>query len=510
MFRLIKRMRKALRLFRYKMLLSFFAFIRVFIIWLFVYFYINYRQSNLDRFTYHLINLQNQYEESNRNIQEFVINGHQDSAVYLGNRGKDIEDFDSNVHVILADLDQIKQEAGKNFVLISDSLEVIGKLQQQLIDTVGVLRAYYISRGFKDYGAEGKMDFYARFLEDSTPILKTDILMLRRSEKDFMLLGDGKYVTNFNTLINAELPKFPKTSVTYAALLGYRQAFNDYAAYSQRLGINTGEGTYGSLHAIIHRLDGSYRRVNTKVAAEITRLNRIFKIVLIATFILVVIVSVFLSLVLSSRLTKDIRKLNKYMAAFVRSGFREDPSALEPVSSKIAEIQGLIENFDYLKTTLLQTLADLGTAISEEKQLTESLQASKARLNNQLILTAHQQSELIESRLMFTALLQHTTAAVIFLNSFMEIIFHNAIANSLLQGEGQDIMQGNYLTDCIPDTISPIIADHFKIALSGSETSFSHTLVRNEQVTRVHIGLFPIRDDEKNVFAVLLWGIEEQ
>lgn len=369
------------RSFKTRILLSFFAFIRIFIVWICIYFFINNRQTHLDRFTYHLTVLQNHYAESNRYLQNFILTGFHQPSFYTTGRQKDLDLFEAEQDTILAELNQVKTEAADNHIKVNEQLESLLRLHAGLADTIRVLKQLYYLKGFKDYGAEGDMRRYAHYLEDSCPILKIDILMLRRREKDFMLRDEQKYIDEFNLIAGSQAHKFARSPATLQAIVNYQKYFNAFAGYTERLSINSDSGVYGHVQARIGLLDAGYRQTNARVVQEIASLNNLFKFILVFTFILLVAAAIYLSIALSHNLTKDIRKLNQDVGHFVQSGFREDRSEEDPLESKITEIQSLNNDISALRQALKQTIADLQLSIAEEKKTSAELESRIAELH---------------------------------------------------------------------------------------------------------------------------------
>jgi methyl-accepting chemotaxis protein len=373
--------------------LSFFAFIRIFLLWICIYFFINKKQTNLDQFTNHLTHLQNNYADGNRYLQNFILSGYHEPSFYTTGRQKDIDRFFEEQDTILLDLEKIDQEAKSDHIDITGELQALSKLHNDMLDTAKLLKDFYLLKGFKDYGSEGTMRRYAHFLEDSSQMMKMDILMLRRREKDYMLREDKKYIDEFNVIADAQIKKFSSTPATLSSLVSYRKYFNDFAAYSERLSINTDHGMYGHLQYIISKLDNEYIVTNTKAVNEIAKLDAFFKAVLIVTFIILLLAAVYLSMALSNDLTKDIKTLSKNVSDFVGSGFKDDEDGKSPPESKITEIQGLNNDFALLKQTLTATLSELKNSVREEKNMSANMEKTITKLKEQIMELERQKKE---------------------------------------------------------------------------------------------------------------------
>jgi len=313
------------------------------------------------------------------------LSGYQQPSFYTTGRQRDIDLFFSEQDTILLRLKDIQKEAEDDHIKINNELQALTRLHTDLLDTVNLLKQFYLLKGFKDYGAEGTMRRYAHFLEDSNKMLKIDILMLRRWEKDFMLRQEAKYVENFNTLADAQIKKFESLPITQDYLVNYKKYFNDFANYAGRLSINTDQGIHGHTRNIIDQLDSQYIVTNAKVATEIAKLDAFFKTVLIVTFMILLLAAVYLSIALSNNLTKDIKKLSKSVADFVGSGFTEDAGGTTLLlESKVTEIQGLNSDFESLKQTLTTTLSELKKSVREERNISANLEHTIAKLREQI------------------------------------------------------------------------------------------------------------------------------
>ena len=280
-------------------------------------------------------------------------------------------------------LNEIKAEALSNDIDIKDELNNLSSLQKSLLDSVTKLKQLYLNKGFKYFGAEGRMHYFAHYLEDSSPIRKEDVLMLRRREKDFMLRGDQKYITDFNTVVDAQINKFAHIPATLDALTNYKKHFNIFASYSRQIDLNGTEGTYGHVQTLINQVDDHLININAKVIRAVSGLRNFFQSILIATFAFLLLVAVYLTVVLSRRLTKDIKTLNKNIAGFVNSGFKE--IHIETLQSDITEIQALNSDFVTLKNTLRQTLTDLEHLVEEERKLSAEHEATIAALKHKIM-----------------------------------------------------------------------------------------------------------------------------
>ena len=362
--------------FKSKLLLSFFTLNRIFLFWICIYFYINHKQTGLDRFDHNLTRIQNSYAESNRHLQQFLLSGYRQSEFYATSRQKDIDDFCADQDSIIGSLENIKTQANDNHIDIAGHIGILKRLHRALADSARQLKQLYYLKGFRTFGSEGGMRKCGHFLEDSDRIPKMDILMLRRREKDFVLREDPKYIGEFNKLVDAQIGRYRNVPATLNVLKAYKKYFNDYADLAEQIGINSDHGTHARMEATIRQLDAAYLATNIVAEKEVSRLNRIFMAILVSTFVIMLLVALVLSIILANRLSKDIKILSKEVNEFAASGLTAHAAA-QPhhLTSKITEIQGLHDDFVALKQNLQIKLTALEQDLATEKARADALEA---------------------------------------------------------------------------------------------------------------------------------------
>lgn len=135
---------------------------------------------------------------------------------------------------------------------LTDTYQQLQRMIQQHNELFLKLEGKLKTRGFKDYGLEGKMRAYAHSLENKARvILPQDILTLRRHEKDFILRGNEEYVKKFNALIlqiGAKLMSYKgKYDKELATLRNYQLAFNQLVSLTREIGSIESPGLIQSL-----------------------------------------------------------------------------------------------------------------------------------------------------------------------------------------------------------------------------------------------------------------------
>ena len=103
-------------------------------------------------------------------------------------------------------------------------------------------------RGYKDYGWEGKLRNYAHDLEKENLLPTTELLTLRRHEKDYLLRNETEYVKKFESLIGQTLFKYKNSSKTIQLIKDYSSSFTNLVNVTEELGFHNQNALKGELN----------------------------------------------------------------------------------------------------------------------------------------------------------------------------------------------------------------------------------------------------------------------
>jgi signal transduction histidine kinase len=229
-------------------------------------------------------------------------------------------------------------------------------------------------RGFKDYGVEGTMREYAHQLESmDSYIALTDVLTLRRHEKDFLLRKEARYIKQFNMLADALIRSMQekKHTLTTDVLQRYQRAFNQLTELNYEIGITPTDGLLGSLNTQTKLISGNLEQLtllsNERKDEVIEKSAVSFSIV---SFLLIIFSTV-LTYYTSTRLARPIKKLSLSMGKFiVNEGLNE--KELEN-SADNDEISNLSQSFIKLSRKLKNQFNEILQQNRELKKLNEEL-----------------------------------------------------------------------------------------------------------------------------------------
>ena len=147
-------------------------------------------------------------------------------------------------------------------------------------------------RGFRDYGLEGKMRDYAHQLERYNSKIKlSEILSLRRHEKDFFLRKDSVYIHLFDSKINALLANINTNQDSTKLLLkNYRSSFHELVQIHKQIGLSGNDGLRHELNTLTTLLDDLFLQLSTSAEKRFTNVSN--RIIFLFSILLVIIILV--------------------------------------------------------------------------------------------------------------------------------------------------------------------------------------------------------------------------
>jgi methyl-accepting chemotaxis protein len=150
--------------------------------------------------------------------------------------------------------------------------------------------------------------------------LLSNLLMLRRAEKDFMLRRMTKYIDKFDksfTVINETLSRtyLPGDAASEAdRLLNiYRSDFKALFKAESELGLTHKDGLLGELRETAHTVEAALEALSDKLTLEIVAVRDNTRTVLLVSVIMVSLVVLSLITLLGFNITKRLKGINNHM-----------------------------------------------------------------------------------------------------------------------------------------------------------------------------------------------------
>ena len=238
----------------------------------------------------------------------------------------------------------------KSFNIDHELIQVIKEFKDYSIVFDTLVYLIY-KKGYKNYGLEGEMIDYIYKLENNLKIDKTKILQIRRNEKDYFLRNDKFYIENFDRLSqnlkssiirNNKLSKDEK-SLIISTLDNYINVFHLLVKLDKQIGLKDNSGLWLNLRQkcnIIESLLVQLEEKSVKTQQALLRKTGIYYAIFVG---FVILLSIFVSYILSKHIVSHLEKLTNYISNFTKHNFRytEKISLTNPTT----EIRQIYEEF---------------------------------------------------------------------------------------------------------------------------------------------------------------------
>jgi two-component system, sensor histidine kinase len=311
-----------------------------------------------------------------------MVAGYHDSGFYSSENQKDIDGFILTQKENVQEIEHLKLVADKLDYSFVSQLEDLISSERRLVDSVLVFKGLYFEKGFRDFGAEGRMREYAHELEESNLIPELEVLRLRRLEKDYLLRGDSTYWMKFNQAIDRLIEQNQSQSNALETLQRYKASFNGLVFYSSRLGITRQSGLYSEITGMMNQGHLDFVLIEELRSMEIDGVLRRFNTILLSVSLVFIILVVLLSIYLSSKLSRDVQELNRRIFVFIRSRFKESDTTV--FSSDIIEVQRLNRLFVLMKKNLRSTLGDLQKSYADAQRISDYKSEFLANMSHEM------------------------------------------------------------------------------------------------------------------------------
>lgn len=231
-------------------------------------------------------------------------------------------------------------------------------------------------RGFKDYGLEGNMRNQIHQLEYQPGLLsQSDILTLRRHEKDFLLRDDSIYVANLNQLgkqmlekLNQE-PDASKNQINW--LKSYLKKFNHLVQLKSQIGIYGRNGLMLQLQRSTEHIQTDLEKLLLSAKNKEDHLLAQINYAFYATIIAFIGLGIWLSYMLAKKRSNPIKKLQQ---AIKNIKTNRQLSAIQvDFNNASLELKDLLEAFN-------QLLAKVNRQMNEIEEKTTTLEMQNIEL----------------------------------------------------------------------------------------------------------------------------------
>ncbi|MBL4942616.1 MAG: methyl-accepting chemotaxis protein [Colwellia sp.] len=223
--------------------------------------------------------------------------------------------------------------------------------------------------------------------------LRSEMLQLRRNEKDFMLRLDDKYVDRLTSNV-AKLIASTNSSdflsdkkaqiITY--IDSYETAFLNLVAAQQQLGYHAKMGLLGEMRATVHQADGILEKLVRKSQQVVIEDTGFVKTMSYSLFVVVLVGGVFLAWVISNNILSRITELKKVMEHIATTNDLTTNVAVNGAD----ELTDMASVFNQMLTSFRRLIVEVNSSVSTLNSATDSLSENIHNANEGVETQMHQ------------------------------------------------------------------------------------------------------------------------
>jgi methyl-accepting chemotaxis protein len=258
-------------------------------------------------------------------IENYVLQLRRNEKDFIARKDlKYFEKFNGNMTVLQQRVNQLKLDFANSGISLNEFVtiqSVLAKYHQHFKDLVILQQKIGLHAKDALYGElrSAVHDVETLIGKDNFQLL-SEMLQLRRNEKDFMLRLDDKYVEKFKNnigklVIQVDSSDFSvdrKQQVT-ALLSSYEGAFLNLVSAQQRLGYHATMGLLGDMRGTVHQVDEILEQLIKKSEQAVIENVSFVNVLAYSLFIIVLVLGFFIARTISKSILTRINYLKQAM-----------------------------------------------------------------------------------------------------------------------------------------------------------------------------------------------------
>lgn len=324
---------------------------------------------------------------------------------FLSHESDFIDGYQHNHQLLKRKITQLRGQS----ILNKSALNKLQNITHQLskFDSLFVqMQASINKRGFKNFGLEGEMREAIHELEDMPEIPLEDILMLRRHEKDYILRQEADYLEKHTQLIGHILTELStqdfedenRKQEIQLKLQNYAHLFSQVALYERIIGLKANSGFKKKLDQKIGLLSQDLENLKQESLDLQASLMQYLNYSIIAFWAIYLLVSIWLSTLLSKRFTKRISELSGQINYFVNTNFTARMNTALVNSND--EVGALWNNFKKMENEIVEYIELFKEKVDEKTMelmvINQEIESQKEALEVQKIETDQKNKDLVD------------------------------------------------------------------------------------------------------------------
>ncbi len=252
---------------------------------------------------------------------------------------------------------------------IINSLKDIESALKKRDSIFAMLSVFAMERGYKDFGKVGNMRYFAHELEKLHFIDKTQLLTLRRKEKDYLLRHEDSYIESFKNICNeiyehlSSINKNENITQALKYLDNYKKEFLKVSQFDKKMGLHDNRGLKGELNnvdrSVEEKIKETLRIADYNQNRTISQLEKTF----LLTVSFTLLVCFFLANILSRQVTRPLSRLTRFIEGIMINDFRSIPKLVKSINT--LEIKILYREFSLMIEQLKQNQQEKDVLINQ-------------------------------------------------------------------------------------------------------------------------------------------------
>lgn len=206
--------------------------------------------------------------------------------------------------------------------------------------------------------------------------LLSEMLQLRRNEKDFMLRLDDKYVDRWNTNAAGFILKIENSYFSadeqdklIDSISRYQNAFENLVNEQRKLGYSASEGIQGEMRAAVHKVDGVLEGLMKMSHEDVEAHTQFIDMLAYSIFFIVIVIAVAFATYISKNILSGINHLKDAMNNVAES---KDLSIVIKARSD-DELGEMAHNFNGMIGSFRNLIVEVNHSVSTLNTATQSL-----------------------------------------------------------------------------------------------------------------------------------------
>lgn len=211
--------------------------------------------------------------------------------------------------------------------------------------------------------------------------LQTDMLMLRRAEKDFMLRSDLKYLEKFNKSLNVFLADVKVSKISdydqaVSLMNAYVKDFYNLVEGYKEIGLTPNDGALGNMRNTIHQVDESLKELLENVNTVLEKKNKEITVLITVVFLFLVLTMVGFAIFVINKINTQIKNISDSVNNIAQT---KDISLLISIKND-DELSILAKNLNSMFIELRSVIADAKHSSVENSSISHELSTTSMQV----------------------------------------------------------------------------------------------------------------------------------